>query len=212
MPWVFSQQTPFYDLAYADDTALVAGTADRAEQLLSIVETIASHSNLQLNGEKSVLLKSPSSQNPVYNQHGNNVKEVEHAKYLGVFLSRNGTMRKDVTECLRKAKKHFNTRHHFWRHTGLPLHRKLRINKAVFVPMSVYGMESAALTSQISTASKPFTSRASAKCAGYLPHFTPRCLHQNTPSPPTSNSASNPHSHPSHTTSTGHNSSCLVMF
>ena len=47
MPWarVFSQQTPFYDLAYADDAALVAGTAERAEQLLEMVEAIASHSN-----------------------------------------------------------------------------------------------------------------------------------------------------------------------
>ena len=34
MPWVFGQQTSFYDLAYADDTALVASTAERAEQLL----------------------------------------------------------------------------------------------------------------------------------------------------------------------------------
>ena len=30
MPWVFSQQRHFYDLAYADDTALVARTAERA--------------------------------------------------------------------------------------------------------------------------------------------------------------------------------------
>ena len=109
----FSQQTPFYDLAYADDTALVAGAADRAEQLLSMVETIASHGNLRLNWEKSVLLKFPSSQNPVYIQHRHMVKEVDHAKYLGIFLSRNGTTRKDVTECLRKARKHLNTLRHF---------------------------------------------------------------------------------------------------
>ena len=70
--------------------------------------------------EKSVL--SLSSQNPVYNQHGNKVREVERAKFLGIFLSRNGTTRKDVTERLRKARKHFNTLRHVWRHTGFPLH------------------------------------------------------------------------------------------
>ena len=36
----------------------------------------------------------------------------------------------------------------FWRHTGLPLHWKLRIYNPVFVPMIAYGMESAALTTQ----------------------------------------------------------------
>ena len=47
------------------------------------------------------------------------------------MLSRNGSSRKDVTERLAKARKHFNTPHHFWRHTGLPLHWKLRIYNAV---------------------------------------------------------------------------------
>ena len=93
-----------------------------------------------------MLLKSQASQNDVHNMHGNKVKEVRHAKYLGVYLSRNGTTRKDVTERLCKARKHFNTLHHFWKHTGFPLQWKLRIYNAVFVPMIEYGMESAALT------------------------------------------------------------------
>ena len=101
LPWVFSQQTPFYDLAYADDTALIAGTAQRTEQLLTLVENTAAHSNLQLNWTKSLLLMSPSSQNHVYSQHGEMVKEVDHAKYLGVILSRNASGKKDVTERLR---------------------------------------------------------------------------------------------------------------
>ena len=42
MPWVFSQQAPFYDLAYADDTAPVADTAERAEQLFTVVDTATS--------------------------------------------------------------------------------------------------------------------------------------------------------------------------
>ena len=61
LPWVFSQQPPFYDLAYADDTALIAGTAQRTEQLITLVAKTAAHSNLQLNWSKSLLLKSPSS-------------------------------------------------------------------------------------------------------------------------------------------------------
>ena len=61
------------------------------------------------------------------------------SKYLGVMLSRNCSSRKDVSERPAKARKHFNTLHHFWRHT-------FRIYNAVFVPLVVCGMESAALT------------------------------------------------------------------
>ena len=139
MPWVFSQQRHFYDLAYADDTALV-------EQLLGVVESTAAHSNLTLNWGKCLLLISPASRNHVYNATGGMVKETEHAKYLGVILSRNGTARKDVNERLAKARKHFSTLHHFWRHSGLPVHWKLRIYNAVFIPMLTYGMESASLS------------------------------------------------------------------
>ena len=62
------------------------------------------------------------------------VKEVEHAKYLRVIISGNGSSCKDVTERLRKARKHHGTLHHFWRHTGLPIHWKLSIYNEVFVP------------------------------------------------------------------------------
>ena len=74
----------------------------------------------------------------MHNLTGDEIKEVEHAKYLG--LSRNGSSRKDVTERLAKARKHFNTFYHFGGTQGF------RIYNAVFVPMLVYGMESAALT------------------------------------------------------------------
>ena len=43
--WLYSQNQPFYDLAHADDTALIAGTAKRAEQLLHTLQQVAAHSN-----------------------------------------------------------------------------------------------------------------------------------------------------------------------
>ena len=114
--WAADQLLRFF-LAYADDTALVASTAERAEQLVALTETTAAHSNLALNWDKCLLLKSHYSRNPVRNLTGEEIKEVERAKYLGVMLSRNGSCRKDVTERLAKARKHFNTLHHFWRRT-----------------------------------------------------------------------------------------------
>ena len=73
MPWVFGQQTNFYDLAYTDDTALVASTAERAEQLVALTEVTAVRSNLTLNWDKCLLLKSHHSRNPVRNLTGEEI-------------------------------------------------------------------------------------------------------------------------------------------
>ena len=146
LPWLYSQNQPFYDLAYADDTALIAGTAQRAEQLLHTLQRVAAHSNLHLNLTKCVLLRSPTSQNTVHFKDGTPLTIAQHAKYLGVTLSSNGSSHKDIATRLAKARKHFHTLHQFWRNTDLTLKWKLRIYNAVFIPLVTYGLESAALT------------------------------------------------------------------
>ena len=146
LPWLYSQNQPFYDPAYADDTALIAGTASRAEQLLHTLQKVASHSNLHLNLKKCVLLRSPTSQNTVHFTNGTPLTIEQHAKYLGVTLSSDGSSHRDVLTRLAKARKHFHSLHQFWRNTDLTLKWKLRIYNAVFIPLVTYGLESAALT------------------------------------------------------------------
>ena len=143
LPWLYSQNQPFYDLAYADDTALIAGTAKRAEQLLHTLQKVASHSNLHLNLKKCVLLRSPTSH---HFTHGPPLPIEQHAKYLGATLSSNGSSHRDVLTRVAKARTHFNSLHQFWRNTDLTLKWKLRIYNAVFIPLVTYGLESAALT------------------------------------------------------------------
>ena len=125
LPWLYSQNQPFYDLAYADDTALIAGTANRAELLLHTLQKVASHSNLHLNLKKCVLLRSPTSQNTVHFTNGTPLTIELHAKYLGVTLSSDGSSHRDVLTRLAKARKHFNSLHQFWRNTDLTLKWKI---------------------------------------------------------------------------------------
>ena len=146
LPWLYSQNQPFYDPAYADDTALIAGTAKRAEQLLHILQKVAAHSNLHLNLKKCVLLRSPTSHNTVHFTNGTPITIEQHAKYLGVTLSSDGSSHRDVLTCVVKARKHFNSLHQFWRNIDLTLKWKLRIYNAVFIPLVTYRLEAAALT------------------------------------------------------------------
>ena len=141
-PWLYSQNQPFYDLAYADDTALIAGTAKRAEQLLHTLQKVAAHSNLHLNLKKCVLLRS----HTIHFTNGTPLTIEQHAKYLGVTLSSDGSSHRDVLTRVAKARKHFNSLHQFWRYTDLTQKWKLRICNAVFIPLVTYGLESAALT------------------------------------------------------------------
>ena len=145
LPWLYSQNQPFYNLAYAVDTALIAGTAQRAEQLLHILQRVAAHSSLHLNLKKCVLLRSPTSQNTVHFTNGTPLTIEQHAKYLKITLSSDGTTHKDIVTRVAKARKHFHALHQFWRNTDLTLKWKLRIYNAVFIPLVTYGLESAAL-------------------------------------------------------------------
>ena len=146
LPWLYSQNQPFYDLAYADDTAPLVGTAISAEQLFHTLQRVDSSSNLHLNLKKCLLLRSPTSHNAITFTDGTPVTIEQHAKYLGVTLSSDGSTNKDITTRLVKARKHFYALHQFWGNTDLTLKWKLRIYNAVFIPLVTYGLESAALT------------------------------------------------------------------
>ena len=194
MPWVFGQQTNFYELAYADDTALVA-----------LTEITAAHSNLALNWDKCLLLKSHYSRNPVRNLTGEEIKEVEHAKYLGVMLSRNGSSRKDIRERLAKARKHFNTLHHFGGTQG-----SLYTGSSVSTTRSLCPCWSVDWSPQPShgrtfTGWSPSIRRHCGRCTASHPHSTRRFWTPHSQPLPTNNYDNKPHSHPSHITFTGHN-------
>ena len=67
---------------------------------------------------------------------GSGVREVPRGRPFKKWVKQEGRHGR-----LRKARKHFGTLHHFWRHAGLPMYWKLRSYNAVFVPMIVYCME-----------------------------------------------------------------------
>ena len=55
-PWLDRQQQPFYDLGYGDDTTVLPGATECAQQmLLPAVEFTAAHSDLEPNKPKCFL-------------------------------------------------------------------------------------------------------------------------------------------------------------
>ena len=125
---------------------LLSRVCNCRERLRHTLQKVASHSNLHLNLKKCVLLRSPTSHNTLHFTNGTPLTIEQHAKYLGVTLSSDGSSHRDVVTRLAKARKHFHSLHQSWRNTDLTLKWKLRIYNAVFIPLVTYGLESAALT------------------------------------------------------------------
>ena len=74
----------------------------KAEQLLHILQKVAAHSNLHLNLKKCVLPRSPASHNTVHFTNGTPLTIEQHAKYLGVTLSSDGSSHRDVSHASQK--------------------------------------------------------------------------------------------------------------
>ena len=79
-----------------------------------IAESGLSHQSTT-NLKKCILLRSPTSHNTISFADGTPLTIEQHAKYLGVTLSSDGSSHKDVVTRLAKARKHFHALHQFWR-------------------------------------------------------------------------------------------------
>ena len=145
LPTLHSVNTPLFDLAYADDTALIGKSWGTVQRALHHIESIASQYNLKLNKSKCIHLRQ-NSPHFIRFTDGTPTKHQHQAKYLGVVIRDDCSTLTDITSRIGKARAGFQTLHKFWRHTDISISYKLKIYRAVFIPMLTYGMESAALT------------------------------------------------------------------
>ena len=143
--YIYSYNTPLTDLCYAEDTLLLSKTATGLQDMLHSLQTIAQRFNLRLNLTKCELLQLNGEQD-VYFTNGVKVPVKTKARYLGAILTPNGNCYHDVTARIQKAHKHFKSLQQFWRGLGLSLRWRLRVFHSIFVPMLMFGMETASLT------------------------------------------------------------------
>ena len=89
VPYVFSANTPMWDLEYADDTIIFGKTATAVERFLGLSEDEAGKYGLKLNKKKCQYI-GMDTDHPIKFQDGTEVQKVSVAKYLGVYLSEGG--------------------------------------------------------------------------------------------------------------------------
>ena len=147
IPYVHSAQVPLFDLAYADDTLIVARTARVAEFALHSIESIALQYNLRLNKSKCEYLRM-FAQSPISFSDGTELKLVgdSGAKYLGAILTADGRASKEISARIQKAALGVKAVSHFWKHTSLSRKWKVRVYTSTFLPQLLYGLETLVMT------------------------------------------------------------------
>ena len=77
---------------------------------------------------------------------GTAVKTPQYIKDIGVMLAIDGKACTDISMRIGKAKAGFTKLLQFWKHSNISTAWKKKVSLATFVPVLLYGMESAALS------------------------------------------------------------------
>ena len=73
---------------------------------------------------------------------GSVVKQVERFKYLGTILSRDGSLREELEESLKKANQTMEILKLVWNNNNFSVHMKIKIYKAMVRTVLIHGHKS----------------------------------------------------------------------
>ena len=137
--WVLSQ------LLFADDTALVAESAEQLQCLVSEFGRVCKRRKLRVNVDKSKVMSvevnvGPSLLNIVLN--GERMEVVNSFKYLGSCFSSGGGVKEDVSMRVGEGMKTFGAMKRVWSARSVTLNVKRELYERIVVPTVMYGSES----------------------------------------------------------------------
>jgi hypothetical protein len=129
-------------LLYADDTLLIGASADGLQDFLSAVATTGAKYGMELHWDKFQLL-SVRGAHRLRKPNGECIPPSDTMSYLGVSLQADGCRRSELGRKLGMAWSDFSRLAQLWKHTSLPVHRKIQIFQSVVTSKLLYGLSSA---------------------------------------------------------------------
>ena len=132
-------------LFYADDTLILASTAEAAELMLRKIRTESAKYNMRLNQKKCVFLRMSSIHN-VYYTDGEAMPEASKAPYLGTSMDARGNPHVETNARITNTRIVLSKLDIFWKRAPVSITWKLRVHDAVIASKLLYGLESASLT------------------------------------------------------------------
>ena len=137
--WMLSQ------LLFADDTALVAESAEQLQRLVSEFGSVCERRKLRVNVDKSKLMIVGENVNPSLLNiflNGERMEVVNSFKYLGSCFSSDGGVKEDVSMRVGEGLRTFGAMKRMWSSRSVTVSVKRELYERVVVPTIMYGSES----------------------------------------------------------------------
>nr|VZI42708.1 unnamed protein product [Spirometra erinaceieuropaei] len=138
-----------HDLLFADDCVLNTTSEEELQRSMDLFSAACENFGLVINTQKTVVIHQPppnsataSNAPPQISVNGTQLQVVENFPYLGSTLSRNTKIDDEVANRISKASQAFGRlQSTVWDRHGLQQSTKLKMYKAVILPMLLYGGE-----------------------------------------------------------------------
>ena len=140
------------NIRYADDTALVADSKEKLQELLTTIQRKSEEHGLNINtGKTEILVVSKKAETPRCNIHINNkqLKQVDKFCYLGSTIKSDGRCDGEIKKRIAEAKNAFNKMRNFLTNKNISLQIRKRGVKTFVWSVMTYGAEAWTISNTI---------------------------------------------------------------
>ena len=161
------------DIAYADDTLLLAVSSAHLEQYLRAVEAAGKRFGLELHHSKFQLLQ-VLSDDVVHLPSGEPLTPMTSMEYLGATVAQDGQVGSELHRRIGIAKGEFRALQKVWNHAAVSLQRKLYLYRSLVETKLLYALASTCLTKAQDRQLDGFQARCLRKILRIPPAFISR--------------------------------------
>ena len=163
------QWTPFTqleDLEFADDIGLLSHTKQQMQNKINKITVEAKKVGLNINKEKTKILKLNSKNSEKITCEDSVLEEVEKFTYLGSVVGRDGGVEADIRSRIGKAQCAFNNLKNIWRSQSMRLNNKIRLFNSNVKSILLYGSETWKLDTQLTSKLQTFVNKCLRRILG----------------------------------------------
>ena len=130
------------DLDYADDIILICNGPEEMQRVLDCLVNEGRKVGLVINHRKTEIMNMNIENAQNCSIEGSAIKEVDRFKYLGTYLTKDGSLKLEFEERLRRAHQAMGMLKNIWNNNNFSVHTKIKIYKVMVRSILIYGHES----------------------------------------------------------------------
>lgn len=152
---------PISNLRFADDIDLMGKSEAELQELTTRLEEVARSYGMEISAEKSKILVNSHNHTTPTNivMNGQTLEEVKDFKYLGSFVSEDGSSSKEIKTRIGIATSAMTRLARIWKSNTISFPVKLRLYKSLVLSTLLYGCESWTLTADTERRIQSFESK-----------------------------------------------------